>query len=658
MNRTPGNIATQVSAALESVKHDNELGAALPVPVPRQALKRRLIEQFSQVQQLDTIAVLDERARLKFIVGSESPLQNAVAVEQLLAQIRRSKRPGLVIGQPLRRQRGDEWQLLLAQAIHKPDGRFAGAVVAVVNTKFFKKHEAEIGLGEVPALLFLASQELTVAQVLQQGATDPGLAGSARPFGDWPMTAQHDTFIAPIKPEDESWIVSYRRLPGTVFVVGAAQAYGDILQATLKRRQADITLLAFSVVLLIVVATLADWHKSKRRRAEGKLHETESQLSKAIGSMSDGFSVYDKDDRLVVCNDKYRELYEDAGDLIAPGVSFREVLRAGIRRRLFPDIVPDGAAGDDPTALEQMRRAIWSEGGAVESRHRSGHWFRISKHRSQDGMTVGVYTDITEIKNREHQLLAAKEEAERANRAKTEFFAIMTHELRTPLNAVIGFSEMITGEMLGPLRHEKYMEYIDIIHESGIHLLSVINDILDISRIEARKFELHEEDVDFGAVIGACCRLLKPKAEAAKVRLNSDIPDDLPLLYADARSIKQIVINLLTNAVKFSPQGADAKIEVRYTAAQGFDLVVSDTGIGIAPEYLEKVLLPFSQAEDPMQRTHQGAGLGLPIVKSLVELHGGTLDLRSQVGSGTVVTCRFPAERALAKTLERRQASA
>ena len=245
------------------------------------------------------------------------------------------------------------------------------------------------------------------------------------------------------------------------------------------------------------------------------------------------------------------------------------------------------------------------------------------------------------------QLYFAKLGAETANQAKSEFLANMSHELRTPLNAIIGFSEVIKRGMFGPLS-ERYRSYGGDIFDSGNHLLKLINEILDLSKLEAGHFDLHEEDVDIAAVIGASKRLVEAQAEKAKVRLTEAIDDDLPLIRADDRRMRQILINILSNAVKFTPEGGIIRVESSVRDA-GLVISVSDTGIGMSPEEIPKALEPFGQIDSTISRKYEGTGLGLPLAKHLVELHGGTLIVESALSVGTTVTIVLPPERILAR---------
>jgi signal transduction histidine kinase len=245
-------------------------------------------------------------------------------------------------------------------------------------------------------------------------------------------------------------------------------------------------------------------------------------------------------------------------------------------------------------------------------------------------------------------LAAAKQKAEQASRMKTEFLANVSHELRTPLNSIIGFSEMIENEAHGPIGNDRYRSYVRDINTSGQHLLAVVNDILDISKIEVGEFELQDDQVDIAEIVELSMRVVDERASRAGVTLKAEIAPSLPFLRGDARRVRQILLNLLSNSVKFTASGGAVSVCAGRSADGGLTLSVTDTGIGIAPEDMEKAMTPFGQVDGRLSRKYEGTGLGLPLAKSLTELHDGKFVVQSALGQGTTVTLQFPATRTMA----------
>ena len=259
--------------------------------------------------------------------------------------------------------------------------------------------------------------------------------------------------------------------------------------------------------------------------------------------------------------------------------------------------------------------------------------------------TTGTVQDVTSLRQIEVELKHAKEEAEAANRAKSEFLANVSHELRTPLNAILGFSEIMSSDILGTLDVDRYRDYARDIHRSGEHLLEVVNDVLDLARIEAGRTILHEAPFDPEEMARDCSHMMEERAAAAGLRIEIAATRGLPRLYGDERLCKQVLINLLSNAVKFTPPGGLVRIGLTMLPSNDFSMSVTDSGIGIAADDIPKLMKPFVQIESHLSRRFQGTGLGLSLCNEFMRLHGGALSIESKLGRGTIVTASFPAAR-------------
>ncbi|MCW9003184.1 MAG: PAS domain S-box protein, partial [Rhodospirillales bacterium] len=388
---------------------------------------------------------------------------------------------------------------------------------------------------------------------------------------------------------------------------------------------------------------------TERRLAEDRIRESEKaatqaqeRLLDAITALPGGFALFDADDRLVLCNEVYRRMYGTHDDVVSVGSTLEEMLRKGLE---YGDYA--AAKGREEEWLSERMAQHFNPKELITQELSDGRWLQIFERKTREGGIVGMRIDITDLKKREAELGKALLEADIANRAKTEFLATMSHELRTPLNAVIGFSDILSKEMFGPMGVEEYKNYAGDINESGRHLLELINDILDVSRIEIGTLELMERKVDVRQMVASCRRQVTDQARKAELDIKVEIPDTLPAFYADERRIKQVLINLLTNAIKFTGIGGLVTLTADLDDGGGYRFAVSDTGIGIRPEDIEKVLSKFGQADTSLTRRFEGAGLGLPLSKNLVELHDGTLTLESVVGQGTTITLSFPPARTL-----------
>nr|MDJ0970138.1 ATP-binding protein [Kiloniellales bacterium] len=380
-----------------------------------------------------------------------------------------------------------------------------------------------------------------------------------------------------------------------------------------------------------------------QRRAEASRKTAQRRLEEAIDAMRDGFAMFDPDDRLLLCNTRFRDLHALGWETPLAGRTYEYILRA------FLVESPGHRVGDESGSwIEKQLSRHKSARSSFEVELAEGTVARVSQHRTQDGGLVCVYADVTELHRRQQDLLVAKEEAEAARRSMSSFLANMSHELRTPLNAIIGFSSMMKEEMVGPLGDKAYKSYANDIHASGSLLLDIINDVLDVSKIEAGKHRIEEDCVPVGQLLNSCLRLIGTRASAAGLALGRRCDVEALELRADPRALKQILLNLLSNAVKFTPEGGRIELAALLDDTGDFLFQVSDNGIGMAPEEIPRALAVFGQIESDLASRHQGTGLGLPLAQRLTEMHGGSLELESAPGRGTTVTIRLPADRILA----------
>jgi PAS domain S-box-containing protein len=376
------------------------------------------------------------------------------------------------------------------------------------------------------------------------------------------------------------------------------------------------------------------------KRREQELAEKSALLRATLDHMEQGLLVLDSELRIKIWNDRWLDLIGVPRELVAVGNSFYPIVRFCAARG-------DYGPGDVEMLVARRVEQLRSPGARVTHIHStSDRLVEVRRGAMPDGGALFTFADITEEKRVEADLRRAKDEAELASRSKTEFLANMSHELRTPLNAIIGFSDILMGQIFGPLGDSRYTDYARDIRDSGLHLLNLINDVLDVSKVEFGKVELIEETVDIVAIVESCARLMRDRAEAAGIRLVQELSPGLPQLQGDSRRLKQILLNLLSNAVKFTPSGGRVAIRASH-GKDGFRLTIEDTGIGIAKQDLEKAMRPFGQIDSRLARKYQGTGLGLPLARSMAELHGGKLELESTPGEGTTATIWLPPGRIL-----------
>ncbi|MEF2072526.1 PAS domain-containing sensor histidine kinase [Consotaella aegiceratis] len=459
---------------------------------------------------------------------------------------------------------------------------------------------------------------------------------------------------------------------GKLVDIARAVAAGklDLLDETFRMRQsngeyrwlrarAEVMRSSENEVHLIGIAVDITEQQAMVRRTT----EANTRLFNAIENISESFVLWDSQKRLVLCNSKYQQVLGLATHEVMPGTPYDTIMARARKpienRRLSNPAFADG---------ERVNEALLPD----------GRWLQISERQLTDGGYVSIGTDITQLKmhqerlsDSERRLMATindlsvarrdaeaqarqlselnrrygteKDRAEAASRAKTTFLANMSHELRTPLNAIIGFSEIMREASFGPLGSDRYVEYASDIHQSGHYLLRLINDILDMSKIEAGRLILAQEDMNLAETIDEAMNILKIQAKQKSIEVDARVADSLHVS-ADRRAAKQILLNLLANAVKFTGDGGTVRLRAR-SLGETIVVTISDTGIGIPRASLENLGRPFEQVENELTRTNKGTGLGLAIARSLIHLHGGRFRIVSTVGEGTIVAMRLPQSR-------------
>jgi signal transduction histidine kinase len=378
--------------------------------------------------------------------------------------------------------------------------------------------------------------------------------------------------------------------------------------------------------LLAAMTAMQDNLRAMMTREVAEKRSAQRRLADAIETVREGIVFIGADGVVLMANSQAMRMFPRSAAHLAPGRKFDDF----VEHARTADVAPKAAGSDSFKAAS----------GEVKLAH--GRWISGSYNLVGDGGAVVIWNDITLLKEREAHLTAAKEEAEAADKAKTNFLSNMSHELRTPLNAVIGFSEMIAGEVLGPVGRPQYKSYAADIVGSGRHLLAIINDILDIAKSEAGTLQIDPKPLPLATLFEECAAIVSIGIEKAKLDFVVRAPAAGLSIHADQVKTRQILLNLLSNAMKFTPSGGTVSLVAEEKNAEFVDLVVTDTGIGMRPEDIPVALAPFGQIDSSLARKYEGTGLGLPLTKILTELHGGELLIDSRPKAGTTVRVRLP----------------
>lgn len=518
---------------------------------------------------------------------------------------------------------GRHWSVYVSRPLRMDDGTLNWLVSELPVDALIRGYEAII---DRPGLSILLSRDDD--RIIASAPLDEELMDQIDPGGAVAMMARG--------PGAGEEVISVRRQIAAYPVTVSARVTSDLALDPFRRQ--TLRDIAIVTAVLVVVGGLG----FGLYRAQAKWRGADALLRHAIDSMSEGFVVFDANERLLLCNDKFRALYPGLDPVLRPGTPYRVIARAAAEAGVYHDV------GDIDAFVAAELESFRGGGPPRERALPGGRWLQISERKMADGGSVGVHTDVTKLREQQEALINASAElaraktaAEAANLSKSRFLTTMSHELRTPLNAIIGFAEIIRGQIFGRDAIDQYAEYAADIASSGELLLSLINDVLDMSKIEANRFVVTPQKIDLAAALSAATNMVRARAAERHVTL-TPAPKTAVTAFADPRSVKQIALNLLSNAIKFTRSGGSVTVEIDPPADGMVEFRVIDTGIGMTERELQVCMQPFGQAHNALTREQSGTGLGLPISANLAELNGGRFIVTSARGEGTTVRVILP----------------
>jgi signal transduction histidine kinase len=631
-------MLTGISQALGSAYRD--------APVDGPEIRAMLHQMTAQTLSVHDILLIDELGR-QINEGSANVNETTnFAARDFFVAHQGNPSPNLYIGKPERNPLTGTWSVFASRKLALTGG-FHGVIAAEVPLRTFGEFYSSVVTATGFRVALLTDDGTLVTGEPENEDTIGRRDASAGSILEQFRAQRAATLELPDPADGGPMIVSFLPVSGRPLLVMVSVRMNDLLRAWHAERSQSLVIF---VMIALTIGALT-WglvrllqrrqhHLKALHRNEAMLEQQTALLQSTLEHMGEGLSVFDRDNRLLAWNDRFIALLALPAS-VGRGTRVEDILRLQARRGEF-----------GPVDIEQEVKArlegLRAEGAQmIERKTLGGRVLEIRRRRMPFGGIVTLYSDITERRRAEQEMIDAFNQAEVANRSKSEFLANMSHELRTPLNAIIGFSDILRSEKFGPIGNAKYLEYARDVHASGVHLLDLINDVLDMSKIEAGKLELFEEEVPVPELVTSCLSMVRERARERKVRIAADLGTQPVLVWADMRAMKQILLNVLSNAVKFSRDGDAVTITADLNAAGGAVITIADGGIGMTPEQIERARQPFGQAHAATTKTYGGTGLGLPITQRLVELHGGELQITSRPGEGTTVTVVFPPSRTL-----------
>jgi len=620
----------------DAVEHVRSDGVG---PVAQQRLHGVLVNHVKASRVIRELGILDDRG---YWIHSSLPAlpTHSNGDREYFIYHRDNHDDRLRINTPLLSRLTGKWTILVTRRINDADGGFAGIALASISTEYFQAFYDTLNVGALGHVALYRDD----ARLLVR-----------RPFVEWHLTSDRSqaffeaTQRQPVGRfhgasiyDGITRLAAWRTLEDFPLIMTVSRAESDVLAAWRRSAEVEIAVAAVASIVIVLLGVFSVILLRRRSHAESIAAEAGRKYAMLAETATDV---------IVRISSTGKRLYVSPACREVLGYEPEELLEQNLTDIVHPD---------DVVVLQQTMAAL--QNGMSRStviyrgRHKHGHyvWLEIAFRAVLDPDTgllreiMASTRDISARKLSELELARAKESAEIANRAKSNFLSGMSHELRTPLNAIIGFSDLMVTELFGPASNPKYAGYARDIKASGEHLLELINDILDHAKIEAGQFELHESTLDLTQLVDFTVHMVALHAEQAKLSVQVNIRAGIRL-YADERRLRQILLNLLNNAIKFTPEGGHVRVGADFNASGDLLLSVSDTGIGMSEIDLQRAVQPFAQIDNERNRSQQGTGLGLTLTRRLAELHDGQLDLRSAVGEGTTVTVTFPARRVLAR---------
>lgn len=619
--------------AIEHIENDG-MG-----PEGLQRLHRLLVNHARASRVIRELGILDEQGYWRTSSLAERPTHSNGDRDYFIYH-RDNPGNGLRINTPVISRLTGKWTIVLTRRIDHRDGRFAGIALASISSEYFQAFYDTLNVGTFGHVaLYRDDARLLVRRPFVESHL---MTDRSQAFFEATQRQPSGRFHGPSVYDGIIRLAAWRTLEDFPLIMTVSRAESDVLAAWRSSAQLDIAVAVAASCVIILLGTLSMTLLRRRIHAERVAAEAGRQYAMIAEAATDV---------IVRMTPEGKRLYISPACRDVLGYEPDELLGSNMSGVVHPD---------DRVVLQQAFTSLHSEASRstviYRGRHRNGHyvWLEIAFRAIKDPETGAIREimastrDISARKLSELQLARAKETAEIANRAKSNFLSGMSHELRTPLNAIIGFSEMMQRELFGPLGSTRYTGYVTDIKRSGEHLLELINDILDHAKIEAGQLDIHDDAIEIAEVIDFARHMLAVQAEEAGVQIESDAKPGIRVL-GDERRVRQILLNLLSNAVKYTPTGGRVRIQASFDRNDDLVLSVSDTGIGMTELEQQRALQPFAQIDNERNRNKQGTGLGLALTRQLAELHGGRLELSSVKGEGTVVRVYLPAARILAR---------